>query len=194
MPGLREALSDALAARYTPGVRHDVEGMMAALEARLGGPKGSRAATARAIGIPRSSYDHWHRHGRVPSGPNRERLLSAYERHIRRPMIAARIDHLGLPRVIVISAVVVAHPDGTPDRQGGYRNKKRSGPSNATGYRDFRAGGLGRGTGLPRNEISAMVGAWLNGEDPVPHLLEAIRQCYQEPFDFEGDDVRVRFE
>lgn len=189
---LSEALIAALNERYAPGIvgYRNHRGQMDALAEQFG----SKKAAAEAAGIPRSTWGHWeHRtHPRDPWKSPRGRahlgdLRDAYERLIRRPTIRARIDELGLPRVIGIDAVVVADPSGSKHR-------------NRAPHRRFNAGGVGigvrRGGPLPRDRMSAMVAAWLAGADPAPSLISAIDEAYPSAtveghsFGFEGD-VRV---
>lgn len=158
---LREALEEALKAHYARESVSSVRGMMTALEQR----EGTKKAAAASAGIPRSTWGFWDAGKRRPSGRNLSRLRDAYDRLVHRPMVRAAIDRLGLPRVIAIHAVVITDPQG-------------SAHTNATAARTLNAGGAGRGRGLSPARMSAMVDAWLRGDDPTVHLMEALNQSY----------------
>ncbi|TDC20609.1 hypothetical protein E1265_21300 [Streptomyces sp. 8K308] len=184
---LRQALERALERRYAPGTTTDVRGMMQALEQH----HGTKKAAAAAAGIPRSTWGFWDAGKRKPSGANLARLRAAYG-PVRRQMIRARIDRLGLPREVHITAQVT--PNGDPK----YRNSQK-GRGGVEGDRMFKAGGIGHGgvNGLPQTDMSAMVAAWIAGGDPVPHLMSGILATYPEfdSIEFGGpNDVIVSLE
>lgn len=183
MPDLPQALDAALRARYSaPEVRTPVSSQRG-LTARMNQlekaytQKGDRPGTAgrraaAAAGVSHRTWQRWRAGTQKPGPKLREKLATAYDKHVRMPKLRRKVNAKGAPNRVTVAAVIIWN---------GYKNR--------AAHRSTTMGGM-------RPVMVATIRAWAK-EGPEAAATAFEQGCAQHhnvpSIEFAGDDVEVEF-